>query len=178
MRKIFVVTALITLLLTSCNSEPSLQKYFVKKGETKNFVTLDIAPNFVNSDKISLTTEEKDALESLKKLNVLIFKKDSIDTGLYKTEKQNVNELLKKEQYEELMRVGSSKRGVSIYTVGEEDVVDEFVLFIHQQENGFGVVRILGDDMNSNSIMPIIGLMQKGNLNLEQLRPLQDIMKG
>lgn len=177
MYRVFVITGLIITLLVSCSSEPSLQKYFVEKSKAKNFVTLDIAPNFINTDSLKLSGEEQSALKSLNKLNILIFQNDSLNESLYDTERNNVNNLLKGEQYEQLMKMGSGNQGVAVYTLGEEEHIDEFVLFMHEQENGFGVVRILGDDMNPNNIMTIIGLMQKGNLNLEQLKPLQDIMK-
>ncbi len=176
MKKVFVIAVLLVLLV-SCESKPSLQKYFVEKSQTQNFVALDIAPNFINTDSITLSADDKEALQSLEKLNILIFKGDSLNTQLYKTEQNNVKTLLKDEQYEELMRYGSNKEGVYIYTVGQDVHIDEFVLFMHQQDNGFGVVRVLGDDMNPNNIMKIVGLLQKGNLNLEQLKPLQDIMK-
>ncbi|AXG75106.1 DUF4252 domain-containing protein [Flavobacterium arcticum] len=176
MKKMFFIAGMLLVLLVSCDNKPSLQKYFVEKSQSKNFVALDIAPNFINTDSITLTAGEQEALQSLDKLNILIFKTDSLSTKLYKTEQANVKGLLKDEQYEELMRYGSNKVGVAIYTVGNDVHIDEFVLFMHQQDNGFGVVRVLGDDMNPNNIMKIVGVLQKGNLNLEQLKPLQDMM--
>lgn len=177
MKKAFFTAGILLLLLASCTNEPSLQKYFVEKSKTKNFVTLDIAPNFVNTDSLTLTDGEKEALQSLEKLNILIFKTDSLDNGMYATERSNVSTLLKGDRYEQLMRFGSNKEGVSIYAVGEDDAIDEFVLFVHQQNNGFGVVRLLGDDMNPSNVMNMVMLMQKGNLNLDQLKPLQTMIK-
>lgn len=177
MKKVFVGAVVLLVTLVSCNNKPSLQKYFVEKSQTQNFVALDIAPNFIDTDSITLSADDKEALQSLNKLNILIFQGDSLNTQLYKTEQNNVKTLLKGEEYEELMRFGSNKEGVSIYSVGEDEHIDEFVLFMHQQDNnGFGVVRILGDDMNPNNVMKMVGLLEKGNLNLEQLKPLQNIM--
>ncbi|NDI98094.1 DUF4252 domain-containing protein [Flavobacterium sp. LaA7.5] len=177
MKKVFFIAGVLLVMLASCDNKPSLQKYFVEKSQTKNFIALDIAPNFVDTDSITLSADEKAALQSLKKLNILIFENDSLNTQLYKTEQNNVKNLLKDEQYEELMRYGSNNEGVCIYAVGKDVHIDEFVLFMHRQDNGFGVVRLLGDDMNPNNIMTMMQLLQKGNLNLEQLEPLKDIMK-
>ncbi|OIQ22108.1 MAG: hypothetical protein BM557_01650 [Flavobacterium sp. MedPE-SWcel] len=176
MKKIFVLTGLLLGVLVSCSDKPSLQKYFVEKSKTPNFVALDVAPNFVNADKITLSNDEKEALKSLKKLNMLIFKNDSLNVDLYSTEQNNVKTLLKNEQYEELMHFGSNKEGGTIYTVGDDDEIDEFIFFMHQRDSGFGVVRLLGDDMNPSNIMTMVSLMQKGNLNLEQLAPLKQLM--
>jgi PBP1b-binding outer membrane lipoprotein LpoB len=43
--------ALLSLFLSSCNSEPSLQKYFVENTENKNFIALDVSPDILNVDK-------------------------------------------------------------------------------------------------------------------------------
>ncbi len=178
MKKVFVIAGMLLVLLVSCDSKPSLQKYFVEKSQTKNFVALDIAPNFIDTDSVMLSADEQEALQSLKKMNILIFKADSLNPQLYKTEQSNVKNLLKDEKYEELMRYDSNSEGVCVYAVGKDVHIDEFVLFLHQQSNNsFGVVRLLGDDMNPNNIMKMVGLLQKGNLNLEQLAPLKDIMK-
>jgi hypothetical protein len=178
MRVAVFITALLTVLLTSCSNEPSLQKYFVEHAEQKNFVTIDIAPNLLKSDSIKLSEDEKAALASVKKLNVLFFKKDSLGTNkaIYDTEKKNVKELLKTETYDELMHFGSNKAGLSVHTVGENDNIDEFVLFMHQEENGFGVIRVLGDDMNPNHALQMMELLQNGSLNIEQFKPIKDMM--
>ncbi|GGB74084.1 hypothetical protein GCM10007424_12490 [Flavobacterium suaedae] len=177
MKKIFWVAGLLLLALTSCSNEPSLQKYFVEKSSARDFMTLDIAANFVNSDTLSLSDGEKKALQSLNKLNLLVYKKDSLATNeVYDKEKETVKGLLDKGAYEQLMRMGSNKEGVYIYSLGEEKEIDEFVFFMYQQENGFGVVRVLGDDMNPNDVMYMVQLLEKGNLNLKQLAPLKEVM--
>jgi hypothetical protein len=60
------------LFLSSCNSEPSLQKYFVENTENKNFIALDVSPDILNVDKLSVA--QSDALKSFDKMNVLAFK--------------------------------------------------------------------------------------------------------
>lgn len=176
MRIIIIITGAVLALLTSCSSEPSLQKYYVENGGKSNFAAFDIAPNFVNSDTIILSAKEKEALESVRKFNVLIYKKDSLDTGNYQKEMSTVKTLLKDEKYEELMHFGGSGRGVTISAVGEGNDVNEFVFFMHQDSNGFSVVRVLGDDMNPNNIFQMVELLQKGNLNLGQFQALEDVM--
>ena len=75
------------------------------------------------------------------------------------------------------MKFGSGNDGASIYFVGDDEHINEFVLFANKKENGFAVVRILGNDMNPMNIMKIVGFIQKSNIDLEQLKPLQTIMK-
>jgi len=61
-------------LLISCESKPTLQKYFVENIENKNFIALDVSPSILNLDQVQLTAEQKTALQSFDKMNVLAFK--------------------------------------------------------------------------------------------------------
>lgn len=177
MKSTFYLLALVATVLVSCNQEPTLQKYYVDNSDNKEFITLDIAPNIINTDSLELSEEEKKALKSLHKFNVLFYKADSIDKTKYVAEKDKVKNLLKTDEYEELMKVNSADGGFSINIKGEGSKLDEIVLFAHQSENGFGVVRILGDDMEPADAGVIAGLLQKANLDMEQLKPLQEMMK-
>ena len=177
MKTTFSVLGLLMLLMISCQQEPTLQKYFVEKAGSKNFVTLDIAPTIIKTEKLSLTPEEQTALKSLHKFNVLAFTATPKNQAEYKKEKDKVKALLKGEEYEELMHVGSNEQGASIHTIGEGEHIEEFVVYVHKQENGFGVIRVLGEDMTPNNVMTLVGILQKADMNMEQLKPLQAMMK-
>ena len=177
MRKLIIILFSI-VTLTSCNNKPSLQKYFVENTESKDFIAIDLGSDIINTEKMSLTDSDKEALKSFEKINVLAFKKDEKNEDKYGVEVDKVKTILKDTiSYNELMKFGSGNDGASIYFVGDEDHINEFVLFANKKENGFAVVRVLGNDMNPMNIMNIINLMQKSDINLEQLRPLQEIMK-
>jgi PBP1b-binding outer membrane lipoprotein LpoB len=51
MKTVYGIALLLSLFLSSCNSEPSLQKYFVENTENKNFIALDVSPDILNVDK-------------------------------------------------------------------------------------------------------------------------------
>jgi hypothetical protein len=74
MKVIFNVSVFLSLLLMSCNSEPTLQKYFVKNTENKNFIALDVSSNIWNVDEAKLSVKQKTALGSFDKMNILAFK--------------------------------------------------------------------------------------------------------
>lgn len=165
------------IMLASCSGEPTLQKYYVEKGAAPGFVSLDIAPTFINTDKVNLSAEEKEALNSLQKFNVLVYRNDSLDTThkKYNAEMAKVKTLVKNE-YEELIKINDGTSGASISTKGEGEHIEEFVVFVHNEDNGFGVVRVLGDDMNPNNVLTIAGLLQKANIDRQQFKPLEDLM--
>ncbi|WP_298120182.1 DUF4252 domain-containing protein [Flavobacterium sp.] len=177
MKSIYIVLIAVCSLFVSCNSEPTLQKFFVENQEKKDFIALDISPTILNIDKASLTGEQKKALESFDKMNVIAFKANDKNKAEYEVEKAKLNTILKDEKYQELIKVGSGSQGASVSFVGTEDNIEEFIFYANKKENGFAVVRVLGDKMNPNDVMNMMSVLQKANVDLEQLKPLQDIMK-
>ena len=166
------------IILWSCEDKPSLQKYFVKNTESSKFIAIDLAPNIIKTDKLNLSETEKAALESFEKMNILTFRTDSTDIAGYEKEIKEVKGILKDESYQQLMKAGSGNDGAAIYFVGNDDEhIKEFVILAGKKENGFAVVRVLGNDMNPTHIMNMLSLLQKSDMDLEQLKPLQQLMK-
>lgn len=178
MKSSLYLFSIMLLAIASCSQEPSLQKYYVEKSETPGFITLDIAPTFIKTNEIKLTPEEKAAVESLHKFNVLMYKKDSLDVSnkKYDQELEKVRGLVKGE-YEELIKINNGESGASVSTKGDDEHIEEFVVFVRNQDTGFGVVRVLGDNMTPNNVLTIVGLLQKAPMDMEQFEPLEDLMK-
>jgi hypothetical protein len=174
---IFTSAFLVLLTLISCNSEPSLQKYFVENTENKDFIALDVSPNILNVDKAKLSTEQTEALNSFDKMNILAFKANDKNQAQFETERAKVKAILKNPKYQELMKVGSGKDGASVSFVGTDENIEEFVIFANRKENGFAVVRVLGKNMNPNNIMTLMTVLKESKINMEQLKPLQQLIK-
>jgi hypothetical protein len=51
------------------------------------------------------------------------------------------------------------------------------VLYGSKDENGFAVVRILGDKMNPEDFMTLLSALQKSDIDMDQLKPLEGIFK-
>jgi hypothetical protein len=170
------ISLLFSLFLISCNSEPTLQKYFVENTENKNFIALDVSPSILNVDKTKLSVAQNDALKSFDKMNVLAFKLNDKNKAEFETERAKVDLILKDKKYQQLMKFGSGKEGASVSFVGTDEHIEEFVFYANKKENGFAVVRILGKDMNPTSVMTMMSVLQQSNIDLEQLKPLQQLM--
>ena len=178
MKAPILTTAIIALLtLVSCNSEPSLQKYFVENSEKKDFISVDISPDILNVEKSKLSAEQSEALNSFDKMNILAFKADQTNQAEFETERTKVKAILKDPKYQELMKIGSGKDGASVSYVGSDDNIKEFVIFANRKENGFAVVRVLGENMNPNNIMTLMSVLQKSKIDMEQLKPLEQLLK-
>ena len=175
MKRILSLIIIASTLLSSCNDEPSLQKYFVEKTENKNFIALDLSPNMLNVDSLKLTVDENNALKSFEKVNILAFKLNDKNKGEFETERSKVKEILKEEKYQQLMKFGSGKDGASVSFVGDTEHIDKFVFYANKKENGFAVVRVIGKDMNPTGIVTLMSVLKNANVDLEQLKPLQQM---
>ncbi|MFH7004747.1 DUF4252 domain-containing protein [Flavobacterium bizetiae] len=174
---IFTSALLVLLTLVSCNSEPSLQKYFVENTDNKNFIALDVSPSILNVEKTKLSAEQNEALKSFDKMNILAFKANATNQVQFETERAKVKAILKDPKYQQLMSFGSGKDGASISYVGADDNIKEFVVFANRKENGFAVVRVLGENMNPNNIMTLMSVLRESKIDMEQLKPLQQLVK-
>lgn len=177
MKKMKTFYLLITcVILVACSGEKTLQEYYVENSESSDFVAIDISAGILNMDIAKLTPEQKKAVDALKKLNVLYFKGDEKKKEIQKTEVSEVKKILSNSKYQELMKIDKGSDVAGVYFVGEDDAIDEFVFFGNQSNTGFIIVRVLGDDMSPEHIMPLLEAMQSSNMDASQLAPLQALM--
>src|SRR5690554_7201088 len=72
--KLTFFSLLACIMLVSCNNGESLQTYFVDNQETPDFISADIPTTIVELDQTTLTEDQKEAYNSVKRLNFLGFK--------------------------------------------------------------------------------------------------------
>ena len=177
MKTIYSVAIFLSLFLVSCNSEPTLQKYFVENTENKDFIALDVSPSILNVDKANLSEEQNGALKSFDKMNVLAFKLNESNKVQFELERTKVNLILKDNKYQQLMKYNSGLAGASLSYVGTDEHIDEFVLYANSKDTGFAIVRVLGKDMNPTNIITLMSVLKKSNIDMAQLKPLQEMFK-
>ncbi|MDR5590074.1 DUF4252 domain-containing protein [Christiangramia sp. SM2212] len=166
-------TVAFAALLMSCNNDQSLQKYYVENQEDTDFLALDIPTSmFTNSE--SLEAEQKATLESIKKINVLALKKEE-NPEKFEEEKVKLSEIFKDEKYQLLMKYGGGNRKAELYFTGEEDAIDELIVYGYDDEQGLGVARVLGENMNPQKIMQLMKSLEKDNIDVEGLKGLGKI---
>lgn len=172
---ILVVTA---VLFSSCASQQSLQEYYVDNQENPNFISLDIPASILKMDEVELTEQQRQAVESLRKFNLLAFKKTEDNVADYKLEKAKVKEILKGEDFIELMKINSEYGKGVIKYLGEDDAIDEVIIYGDSKDQGFALVRVLGKNMNPAHIMQIMQAIQKSDYTGEGLGEIGKFLKG
>jgi hypothetical protein len=162
--KNIVMSLFIVVALTSCNYGETLQSYFVANQETPNFISIDIPVSFVSVENIELTEDQKEAYESIDKLNMLGYTLKDDNIVEYKLELTKIQALLKNEQYQELFRGGNSTDGkVVIKYIGDDDSIDELIIFGTANDKGFAIIRVLGDNMQPAKIITLGDVVGKMN---------------
>lgn len=176
MKRIIFLLVFVSSFLSGCNEKPSLQKYFVENTENKNYLVLDLSPKMLNLDSLKLTSEENTALKSFEKVNILAFKLNDSNKSEFESERVKVDEILSEEKYQQLMKFGNGKDGASVSFIGDTEHIDEFVFYANNKENGFAVVRVLGKDMNPTGIFTLMSVLKNANIDMKQLKPLQQLI--
>lgn len=166
------------VFFAGCSSQQSLQEYYVDNKENPNFISLDIPASILKMDEAALTEKQQKAVSSLKKFNLLAFKKTSDNVAEYKLEKAKVKEILKNENFIELMKINSGYgKGVVKY-LGDDDAIDEVIIYGDSKEQGFALVRVLGKDMNPADVMQLMQAIQKSDFKGEGLGEIGKFLKG
>lgn len=167
--KITLFSAVLFLTLTSCETGPTVQSYYVDSQEKDGFVTSTIPKSLLGVDEKSLSPESKEAYESVKKVNVLFLPATEDKKEMVVQETQLFASILEDSDYKTLMRHNSDGIKVQLVYDGSSDSIDEIIVFGSSEEMGMGVARVLGDDMNLGNIMKMtqeldISKMNPGNL--------------
>jgi len=145
------------LLVLGCSPELTLQTYFVEHQEVSGFMSVDNTPmSFLNPDKIELTDVQEEAIDSIDKLNMLAYSLKDGTEEEFNAELAKIKTILKAEKYNELMRGGNSSDGkLYIKYIGEDSEIDELIVFGFSPDNGFAIIRVLGDNMELSKIMKL-----------------------
>lgn len=159
-----ILILLLSCLLFSCNNEKSLQEYYVENQERQEFLSLDLPVSTFISASSSLDPEQRRVLETIKKVNLLAYPLKDGQLEDFEQEKIAIEAILQDKKYQSLMRFGRSGKGAQFYLVGDEDAIDEFVVYGNDEERGFMVARILGDDMKVNELFDLVESMEREDL--------------
>jgi hypothetical protein len=176
MKKLFYLI-MVCLVFVSCNDEPSLQEFFVKNQDDKQYLAVDIPSSLLTGDNSMLSADQKATLETIHKVNILGFQKKDDNMERYEKEKETVIKILGDEKYKQLMRYGGGARKAALYYLGEEDAIDEIILFGSDDNKGFGVARVTGENMDPEELILLFRSFEKGDLNIEGLPQLNDIFR-
>jgi len=164
-----ILIVLAALALIGCDNGPTLQKYLVDKQDDDKFLKVDVAASLLKNENNSFTQEEKDILATIKKINMVAYPIADGNTTEYEAEKQKAVDILSQEKYKTLMKFGSNSKGATLKYTGEEDAIDEIIVFASDNEKGFAVFRLLGDKMRPEKMIKLMNSIDRGDLDVSKL---------
>ncbi len=172
-----ILAFVVLLMVNACSSTQSLQEYYVDNSDNPNFISFDIPTSILNIKDPGLSQTQKEAIESFKKLNILAFKKNADNAADYIVEKAKLKNVLKADKYTELMKFNTSFGKATIKYLGDEDAIDEVVVYADNKEKGFAIVRVLGNNMNPAHLVELINALEKSNYKGQGLDRLKKILE-
>ena len=175
--KYIVFTILLSLGLASCDNDPSLQRYFVDNQESANFITQDIPLSMIEIDKSGFSEDQKEAYNSVKRLNFLGYKATEANKEAYNAELSKVKTILKGKKYNDLLEFNHQGSKILVKYVGDDDEADEVVVFGSSNEMGFAVVRVLGNDMSPEKMVTLASVLQQSNIDESGVQDIMNFFK-
>lgn len=170
--------ALAAISLMSCDSGMSLQRYYVDKQEDSRFLNVDIATSLFQGDETNFSEEEKDILKSIKKINVIAYPLKNGNEAEYESEKSIIKKIIDQEQYKTLGSVRSNDMQMTLKYLGAETAIDEVIVFANSSEKGFGIFRLLCDDMRPDQAIKLLRTMERGDLDLSKLSGIGELFSA
>lgn len=165
------------IMVSACNNEQSLQEYYVNNQGNKDFIAIDL-PASMLTNMSAMDENQRRTLETIRKINILAISKKPENQARIETEKQNVGNILNNEKYELLMKFGGGTTKMELYFTGDEEAIDEFILYGHDENKGMAVARILGDNMNPGDIINLVRSFEKGDVNIPGMEGMAQMFGG
>lgn len=153
--KISIVGFALALLTIACETNPSLQKYIVDSKENNEFISIDLPSSIIQLKDTDVSEEVKNTLKTIQKVNFLALQINETNQELYTAEKEKVKEILKNPKFKQLVRMNTGSGNISVNYLGDEDAIDEVVIFGSDNKRGFALVRVIGENMNPAEIFSL-----------------------
>ena len=156
-KSIFYVSLLVVVLFVNCTQGPTLQSYFVEKMDDPTFLIVNLPFKLDKLFTKDLTATEQEALASVGKLNLLFYRFRSGEETKFKSELNQLNTILAHNKYQHLMDFKAFDKGQGkLLFEGATDKIEEGIVFLSATDKGFGVLRILGSEINPAILMGLI----------------------
>jgi hypothetical protein len=166
---------LIAFTMMSCNNEGSLQRYLVDKQADNKFVKVDLATSLLESNENNFTEEQREILSTVKKINVVAYPIKGENKAEYETERSKLTAIIDQEQYQTLTRFNSDNIKTVLKYVGDDETIDEVIIFMSHDERGFAIFRLLGDEMRPGELAKLMTSLERGDLDFTKLSGLGEV---
>jgi hypothetical protein len=176
--KYIIAIVLLVSLSISCDSEnQSIQQFYVDSEKSNDYLMLDIPTSLISLND-DASADAMQALQSIEKLNLLAFKLDDKNKDLYQSEKSKVKKILNDESFTELVRVKNNGSNIVVKYLGTEDAIEEVIVYASDNAKGFGLARLLGDDMKPENMLVLLESIKEMDKTSNTFKKLDGFFDG
>ncbi len=173
--KTVVAAFAVLLTLASCSNKQSLQEYYVDNQENDDFILVDVPTSLLGKNVEALSEEQQEVFKTVRKINLMAYQTKSGDTAAMQVERDKVKDILTSDDYEELMKASGDMGQMRLYFKGEEDAIDEVIFFGADDNKGFMLARLLGNDMNIGDMMRMAESLEKSDIDVSQFGSIMEV---
>lgn len=170
-----IALTLIAFSMMSCNSEGSLQRYLVDKQDDNKFVKVDLATSLLEANDNNFSEEQREILNTVKKINVVAYPIKGGNKAEYESERNALTAIIDQEKYQTLTKFKSNNIKTTLKYVGDDETIDEVIVFMSDDERGFAIFRLLGDEMRPGQMAKLITTLERGDLDFTKLTGLGEM---
>ncbi|ARN77262.1 hypothetical protein BST97_04295 [Nonlabens spongiae] len=151
--------------LASCDSDPTVQSYYVDSEEKPGFYKQTVPKTILGIDERKLDEESLQAYNSLDKVSVLLLPAKPGEENRIKEEVEVFDKIISNGDYKTLITYNSDGMKVNLVYEGSSEKIDEIIAYGRYEDKVMGVARILGDDMNLGSIAKMFNELDGSDIN-------------
>ena len=159
---------LLLLIVSACDDKKSLQAYIVNSSEKQEFMYGDLPVGLMLAPKEDASEDVKETIKSIKKMNVVFFKKTKENAADYEIEKSKLKNIFTNKTYKTLGVFKTKGMNMKLYYTGQTDQINEVIAFGYGKKVGVGVARLLGKNMNPARIMEMMNNIQLDTSMIQQ----------
>lgn len=158
------LSIIILALLISCQNQQTVQEYLVEKQNDPAFKTMSLTPDILLASYNGLSDEQIKTVKKIKSVNLAYLNHDN---QKFTSESEALENIIKLESYESLMRMNDGSQKMNLLYLGEPDDIDELLFYGKSEKLGMILSRINSKDLEPNDIVKIVKVLEK--LELDQV---------
>ena len=171
-----IVIFLVSILaLTSCESELTLQKYFVKHSEDQAFTSFDVSLDLLKGLEGVQSEKAQDAFEHIKKVNYLSLPISNATKSRIIQEQETIEKILNNVDFQDLITYNMNNTfKVTVKCISDGSNIDELIVFMINKEKGLTLARIFGSDMEPKHFYNLVSSVITDVESLDDLQTAFD----
>ena len=152
--RIVLFTFLIAFF-TSCKKD-TVQTYLLESENRPELVSYDFSSDMLAFAKNFIEEAEIHILKSIDKVKLVGLNIEDTSFEAYEQEKQRLQTILENSEYKKLLNIKKDGHQIKIYYNGEQEAIDEVLVFGYSDDQGVGLARVLGNNINPTEIIEVV----------------------